>query len=352
MKILYGIQGTGHGHISRAKEILPKLTKEASVDVLISGYNCKLNLENVDVSRKRGISLTYDDKGGVSFLKTAFNLQPITFLKDLSSIDPDRYDLIISDYEPISAWASMQSKTPSFGLSHQASFLSSLSPRPGQISHFAEALLKYFAPVNRPIGFHFDRYDSFIQPPVIRQEIKDLNPVAGEHITVYLPSFNPEFLAKQFHKKEDTQWHIFSPFCDSAYQIKNVTVFPVGNRPFLQSLESAKGVIAGAGFELCAETMYLGKQLMAIPIKNQYEQLCNAAALQKMGVQVIHQIAESFEENIHDWLERGEIICLEETADIDQLIKLIIRYAGRLNPRQVNESRKINHLSQMEKAGS
>ena len=37
MKILYGIQGTGNGHLSRAEEIVPILKKMAHVDVLISG---------------------------------------------------------------------------------------------------------------------------------------------------------------------------------------------------------------------------------------------------------------------------------------------------------------------------
>jgi hypothetical protein len=46
MNILYGIQGTGHGHISRARELLPEFCKHAAVDVLISGYACQLELEN------------------------------------------------------------------------------------------------------------------------------------------------------------------------------------------------------------------------------------------------------------------------------------------------------------------
>ena len=45
MRILYGVQGTGHGHISRARVILSKLREFAEVDVLISGYNFHMNLE-------------------------------------------------------------------------------------------------------------------------------------------------------------------------------------------------------------------------------------------------------------------------------------------------------------------
>lgn len=328
MKILYGIQGTGHGHISRAREIIPCLSKHASVDVLISGYNCKMNLENTDVLHKRGISLTYDDSGSVSYLKTALNIKPVTFLRDINSVNPEMYDLVISDYEPVTAWASINSKTPSVGLSHQASFLSDKCPRPKTKSLFSESVLKYFAPVNRAIGFHFKRYDSFILPPVIRREIRDLSPTQKNHVTVYLPSFDHETLAAIFLQCKNTEWHLFSPLCEEEYQKENVWVQPVGNKPFLESIESSKGVLAGAGFETCAEAMYLGKKLLAIPIKNQYEQYCNAAALSEMGVVTVNQIGPSFSNTIQNWIDDSPIVQLEEAAKIDELAELLFRFTS------------------------
>jgi uncharacterized protein (TIGR00661 family) len=328
MKILYGIQGTGHGHISRAREIIPCLSKHASVDVLISGYNCKMHLEHTDVLHKRGISLTYDNSGSVSYLKTALNIKPVTFLRDINSVNPEMYDLVISDYEPVTAWASIHSKTPSVGLSHQASFLSDKCPRPKTKSLFSESVLKYFAPVNRSIGFHFKRYDSFILPPVIRREIRDLSPTQKNHVTVYLPSFDHESLAAIFIQFRHTDWHLFSPNCEEEYFIENVWVRPVGNKPFLESIESSKGVIAGAGFETCAEAMYLGKKLLAIPIKNQYEQYCNAAALSEMGVVTVNQIEPSFSNIVQNWIDVAPIVQLEEAAEIDELAELLFRFTS------------------------
>lgn len=338
MRILYGIQGTGHGHISRAREIIPYLSKHASVDILISGHNCKMKLDNLSVSHKQGISLTYDKNGGVSYLKTALNIKPVTFLQDVSSVQPDQYDLVISDYEPVTAWASLNSSTPSVGLSHQASFLSDRSPRPKNLSLFSESVLKYFAPVNRPIGFHFKRYDSFILPPVIRQEIRDLSPTQKNHVTVYLPSFDHETLAAIFRQCKNTEWHLFSPLCDQAYQKENVWVRPVGNKTFLNSIESAKGVLTGAGFETCAEAMYLGKKLLAVPIRNQYEQYCNAAALSELGVVTVNQIDPTFTNIVKQWIEDANIIQLNETADIDELAKLLFRFASIRRVRRTKTS--------------
>jgi uncharacterized protein (TIGR00661 family) len=328
MKILYGIQGTGHGHISRAREMIPCLSKHATVDILISGYNCNISLEYTKVVHRRGISLTYDNDGGVSYLKTALNVKPLTFLRDLSSLNPDQYDLVISDYEPVTAWASINSKTPSVGLSHQASFLSDKCPRPKTKSLFSESVLKYFAPVNRSIGFHFKRYDSFILPPVIRREIRDLSPTQKNHVTVYLPSFDHESLTTIFFQCKNTEWHLFSPNCEDEYRKENIWVRPIGNKPFLESIESCKGVVAGAGFETCAEAMFLGKKLLAIPIKNQYEQFCNAAALSEMGVVTVNKIGPSFSNTLQNWIDDSPIVKLEEAAEIDELAELLFRFAS------------------------
>ena len=319
MKILYGIQGTGHGHISRAREIVPLLTEHASLDILISGTNCKMTLDGKKTIRKHGISLAYNSKGSVSYLKTALGIQPVRFLQDIWSTDPSEYDLVISDYEPITAWASRTCGTPSIALSHQASFLSDKSPRPDRKSVMAEQILKNFAPCDIPIGFHFKRYDSFILPPVIRSEVKELQPEEKDHITVYLPAFDPKQLTELLGQIREIEWQLFSPSCHEPTQFGNVRVFPVGNRPFLESLKSSCGVLTSAGFETCAEAMYLKKKLFVIPIRNQYEQLCNAASLKEMGVSVADTADISFIPKLRDWLRSAETVPLPEAADIPKL---------------------------------
>jgi uncharacterized protein (TIGR00661 family) len=328
MRILYGIQGTGHGHISRAREIVPLLARDAEIDVLISGYNCKMNLDDVTVIRKRGLSLEYDSKGSVSYLQTALNIRPVTFIQDVHSINPNAYDLVISDYEPVTAWASLNTDVPSIALSHQASFLSSKSPRPVKRSLMAEQLLRYFAPCKKPIGFHFRRYDSFILPPVIRSDVRNLETCTGDHITVYLPAFNYHSLIPLFRQCTEVNWHLFSPDCNSEIRERNVTVYPVGNRPFLESMKSSIGVITSAGFETCAEAMYLNKKLLVIPIQNQYEQLCNAASLSETGVLVAHHIDDSSPSLIRNWIQNAPVIPLQESADMQQLCNKLLRFTS------------------------
>jgi len=330
MKILYGIQGTGHGHISRAREILPLLSEKSDVDVIISGYNCNMKLDGTEVIQKRGLSLAYDSRGSVSYLKTALQLKPITFLSDVHSIDPEKYDLVISDYEPVTAWATLNSKTPGVALSHQASFLSKHSPRPQKRSFFAEQILRNFAPCRKSIGFHFKRYDTFILPPIIRRDVLNIEPTQGDHVTVYLPAFDHQLLIPIFHQFPANEWHLFSPSCNENFRDKNVVVNPVGNQPFLKSMKTGLGVVTSAGFETCAETMFLGKKLLTIPIKNQYEQLCNAASLKKMGIHVVKEIDSSFHSKISDWLKNAPIITLNEVADTDRLTEKLVRYTRKM----------------------
>lgn len=320
MKILFGIQGTGHGHISRAREILPELQKYAEVEVLISGYTCNLDLDGQQVDRKRGISLVYDKKGRVSLLKTLGHLKVNVFMEDMMKLPVKGYDLIISDFEPISSWAARKAGIPVIGLSHQASFLSPKTPRPEDKSYFAEKVLRHYAPCTFPTGFHFLRYDDFIQPPVIRSEVRRLNSITGDHVTVYLPAYDDYYLAGIFNQIRDVDWEIFSTHALKPYRVKNCLIRPVSNDAFLKSIGCCHAVITGGGFETCAETLFLNKKLMVIPIMNQYEQQCNAAALSKLGVPVLKTLNSTGIPAIKSWLEEDKFVRLPEYCNVPDLI--------------------------------
>ncbi|MGB0347328.1 MAG: glycosyltransferase family protein [Balneolaceae bacterium] len=328
MKILYGVQGTGHGHISRARVVLPKLREIAEVDVLISGYNFHMDLDGEIQYKARGISLTYDSKGSVDILETAMNLQPVKFIQDVQSTPVEEYDFVVNDFEPVTAWAAQAAGIPCVAISHQAAFISQKVPRPTKKSMMAEGVMKHFAPCTHPIGSHYLRYDNFIEPPIIRQQIKDLNPSLGDHITVYLPAFDHETLCSIFNKNPQIQWHIFSPTCEKEYHKNNVWVRPVGKDTFLASFESCLGVVSSTGFETTSESMFLGKKLLTIPIRNQYEQLSNAAALEELGGYIVYNINSSFSDIVNDWLENGLVVKIDEISNENELVNKIVE-AGK-----------------------
>jgi UDP-N-acetylglucosamine:LPS N-acetylglucosamine transferase len=48
-------------------------------------------------------------------------------------------------------------------------------------------------------------------------------------------------------------------------------------------LRTARGVVAGGGFSLLSEAVYLHKPVLSVPLRGQFEQLLNARYLQRLG---------------------------------------------------------------------
>jgi uncharacterized protein (TIGR00661 family) len=327
MKILYAIQGTGNGHISRAREIVPLLQQYGDLDLLVSGTEAEVSLSQPFKYRFHGFSFVFGTKGGVDKWAT-FKLMNLRQLwHDMHHLPLAQYDLIINDFEPVSAWACRLQKVPSVSLSHQCSFISPKTPRPEKWN-YAEWLFKYYSPTTHHIGFHFEKYDDFIHTPVIRGDIRKLQPVNGRHYTVYLPAYDDKTLVHYLSQTKDVQWHIFSKRQKTPYQNGNIQIFPVNNESFNKSMASCEGLLTGGGFEGPAEALYLKKKVLMIPMLGQYEQQCNALAASKLGVPVIHAIGDDFTEQINKWIAddtRIEVNFPDETAQIiDNMIK---RYA-------------------------
>ncbi len=319
-KILYAVQGTGNGHVSRARAILPRLGKEAEVDVAISGTNSEVTLDRTTRYTYHGLSYTFGKTGGIDYFSSFCNFRPLRFLSDLRNLPVKDYDFVISDFEPVSAWAARRAGVPCIGMSHQASFFSQRTPRPPRRSRTGELIFRHYAPCNHAIGFHYKSYDDFILTPVIQDSIRKWKKVAdqnskrqnfhrytgitgstsllesrhtdtvhggfGRHVTVYLPAWDDSYLVPVLRQISGVEWQVFSKTAARLFKEKNVTVSPVDTEAYQASLAGSIGLVCGAGFEAPSEAMYLGKPVMVIPMNNQYEQLCNAEALRRMGVTV------------------------------------------------------------------
>lgn len=286
MKILYAIQGTGNGHVSRAREIVPLLQQHGEVDLLISGTQVDVKLAQEIKYQFHGFSFIFGKKGGVDHYKTWKNMDLFQFRKDMKAIPLKQYNLVLNDFEPISAWACRLQGIESVSLSHQASFKSKKVPRPKTVD-WGKLILSRYAPTTHHIGFHFDRYDDFIYKPVIRSEIRQLSPSNLGHYTVYLPAIDDKDLVNVLKQIPQVRWEVFSKHTKIAYADGNVFVEPINNEKFNLSMASCEGVFTGGGFEGPAEALHLGKKLLVAPMRFQYEQQCNAYALKQFGLPVI-----------------------------------------------------------------
>lgn len=324
MKILYAIQGTGNGHISRAREIVPLLQKHGELDLLISGSQADVSLKEFVKYNFHGFSYIFGKKGGIDFWKTFKEMNLKQFLKDMRSVPFKDYDLIINDFEPITAWACKLNNIKSVSLSHQASFLSPLTPRPAKRENHAEFILKYYAPTTHHVGFHFKAYDSFIHTPVIRQEIRALNPEDKGYYTVYLPAVDDKLIVKYLHQLPDVKWQVFSKHQQTPYEYHNVVVQHINNENFNKSLENCAGLFTGGGFEGPSEALYLGKKVLLMPMKNQFEQTCNAAAAEELGLPIVKQIDTNLVATLRKWVDSDVKIKIDFPDETEKIINDLV----------------------------
>lgn len=328
VKILFAIQGTGNGHLSRARDIYPELCKYGEVDVLISGIQADVAVPFPVKYQLYGMSFIFGKSGGVDMWQTTKRLKLFRLLRDIAKLDIDQYDLVINDFEPVSAWACRMKKKSCISLSHQAAVLAPNAPAPPKSDLKGKLVLKYYAPVTAAYGFHFRRYSKNIFTPVIRREVREMPVVDHGHYTVYLPAYDDETLVQHLSQFSEVEWRVFSKHNKEPYSFKNVHLQPIENDAFIHSMASGTGLLCGAGFEGPAEALFLGKKLMVVPMQDQYEQQCNAAAASMMGVPVIKQLSRKYYDKIKWWLMSNERISVDypdETADI--IRKLIEEHA-------------------------
>lgn len=324
MKILYAIQATGNGHISRAREIIPILQQKCELDILISGTQADVSLPYPVKYRFKGVSLIYNNKGGLSLLKTAGQLNLNQIRKEIRRVPVEEYDLVINDFEPISAWACKLKKIPCISLSHQAAVINPNSPKPFFKDLAGTLVLKYFAPCEESFGFHFKQYDNNIFTPVIRSQVRNIKTKNEGHYTVYLPGYHHTFLLKHLSRFKKIQWHVFSKELKEELKIENCLLKPINNEAFIESMSACEGLLCGAGFEGPAEALFLGKKLMVIPLAGQYEQACNAAALQESGIPVIKHLTKKHHPDIISWLEKKQNIPVYFPNQTERIIDFLL----------------------------
>ena len=325
MKVLYAIQGTGNGHLSRARDLIPILQQHCELDILVSGTQSQVKLPYPIKYQYRGLSFIHNSRGGIDYFKTAWEgFVKSRIFKQIRSFPVEQYDLVINDFEPVSAWAAKLKGVRCVAMGHQASFLSENTPRPAKRDFLGETILKHYAPSSDAIGFHFDPYDDFIHTPVIRQNIRELTPKDEGHYTVYLPALSDKRLLKILHQIPDVKWEAFSRYTQYSYREKNVWIHPVSNEGFVKSFANCTGILCGAGFETPAEALYMGKKLFVIPARGQYEQHCNAAALAKIDVPVMWRLNSTFVERLRMWVDSYWDVKIDYPEETEEIIVSIL----------------------------
>jgi len=301
MKIFYGVQGTGNGHITRARVMARELYAAGiDVDFQFSGRPADKYFD-MDIFNGYQVltGLTFNaDHGQVSYFKTAREAKPITFLKDVNGLDLRNYDLVISDFEPVTAWAAKKQKKQVLGIGHQYAFSHKI-PRAGS-DPIAGRIMKYFAPADITVGLHWHHFGQPILPPIIDTPATPKTVIRNK-IIVYLPFEDQHGVIRILSPFKHFEFHVYAPeTVPSSHE--HIICNPLSRDGFQKDLYDCYGIISNAGFELASESLQLGKKILAKPLHAQMEQISNAAALQQLGYgHVMNELDSSVIEHwLHD----------------------------------------------------
>lgn len=331
MKILYGVQGTGNGHISRARGMAAALRQYPHIEVqwLFSGRSRDQLFcmeEFGDYWWREGLTFVHR-KGKIDGLATARQLRPRQLLRDIRELPLDGFDLVISDFEPVTAWAARKRKLPSLALGHQYAFNHPI-PAPN-LNWLARGLMRIFAPAPVRLGMHWYHFGYPILPPIARP-----NPggAAGEHILVYLPFEHHEPLLHELARLPQ-QFIVYGLPIDMPAS-GNVQLKAPSIEGFQRDLAGARGVICNSGFELIAETLVLGKPILTRPLAGQFEQEANAQALRELQLARVVDKVDSA--SIGDWLAAKPTGIRIQWPDVASAIARWIAEGRRQSPEELS----------------
>jgi uncharacterized protein (TIGR00661 family) len=322
MKILYGVQGTGNGHISRARLMAQAfaLRSDVQVDFLFSGRAPEDYFDMqvfADYQCREGITFS-TSKGAVQRWQTFRNLKLGQFYKDVTSLDLSEYELVINDFEPVTAWAAKRSGTPSISVSHQAAFLHPFPLHEG--GRLDKWITRYFAPTQYQLGVHWYHFGHNIMPPFIAN--KPRGKATSKHLLVYLPFEDIGDIRLMLEPLSECNFVCFHPAIKADYQDEHMSWRRPSKTDFDHCLQHCAGVIANGGFELSSECLQLGKKLLVKPLLGQYEQLSNSLILSELGLcSTMHELDS---EQVDQWLLRPQGEAIEFPGDPNMLIDWLL----------------------------
>lgn len=303
MRILYGVQGTGNGHISRANAMHDAFRAHPQLQVtwLLSGRERARGCGAIaDFQWVEGLSFVARN-GRIDLLQTLRRNSIKQFCADVNALDLRNHDLLITDFEPVLAHAARKRGLPVIGIGHQYAFQYPI-PKRGNNAVVA-AIMKYFAPVTRGIGLHWHHFNQPVLPPIVDLHVsaEGTTPLANK-VIVYLPFENAADVLQLLQPLREHEFYIYHPLLH-ARDLGHLHTRAISRDGFKRDLLGASKVITNSGFELISECLQLGKAILSKPLQGQMEQLSNAAALEQLRYATVTDRLDT--SVIDDWLHSG-----------------------------------------------
>ncbi len=305
MKILYGVLSQGQGHINRAAQMLRRLEARGHrVEVVLSGDRppayaerelprhtwlpvTNFVLESGVVHRRRSIS---------AFLGTV--PARTIFVRDLRRrLAKERFDLVLTDFEPLSAWAAWLSKVPVAGIAGQYRITrtDALQPARGTgavveralahavIDAWTPPLSRYFAvsyALDRPTRARTDVIGPIVDDRLVSRST-DARARSGFRVA-YLYSYSVDTVLRALAGRGPFRVYGLGAHASRG----DIELLATDRDGFRRDLAACEGVILNGSFQGVCEAAALGKPILVVPFRGQYEERFNAMQVERAGLGV------------------------------------------------------------------
>jgi uncharacterized protein (TIGR00661 family) len=302
VRILYGVVGEGMGHATRSRVILEELVKEHEVQVVASGRAHAYLAERFpEVHRIWGFTIHYEGNAIRRIPTVLRNLRGAVggwprnvgeYFKLIARFSPEA---VISDFESFSYYFGKAHRIPVIDLDN-IHVISRCQHAPELLrGHERDfGLIRRVVSAKLPRCFHYIVPTFFyppvkakrttLVPPVLRPEALAARSERGEHLLVYQTATTNVALPEVL-KRLGIPSRVYGLRRDLSGDVVegSVTYRPFSEAGFIEDLRTARAVVAGGGFTLLGEAVYLHKPVLSVPVERQFEQVLNALYIQQLG---------------------------------------------------------------------
>ncbi|MQA72780.1 MAG: teichoic acid biosynthesis protein [Solirubrobacterales bacterium] len=288
------------GHATRSRVVIESLLERHDVRVVASGAAFRY-LE--------GLLPVVDEVLGPTFAMRDGEIQRwATVRQNVQSISLEapeairhwmkraqewRPEVVITDFEPLAGMYARATRTPLIAVDninmldrcrhdreivdgHREAFMVARavtrSMVPGAIEYMVTT---FFYP--RP-----SKRQTRLVPPILRPEIIAAEGERGDHLVVYSSGEESALAALRASGVRCRVYGMRGGPTEGTVD-GNLEFRPRSNEGFVEDLRTARAVVAGGGFSLMSEAVYLGKPMLALPLHGQFEQMMNSRYLEREG---------------------------------------------------------------------
>lgn len=356
MRYVFIVQGEGRGHMTQAIT-LERLLRERGHEVMriLVGRSPGRKLPEFFTRAVQAPVMQFDS---LNFMPSADKRKPDMMNTVLfNSLNLHKYypsmqlikdevralkpDVVVNFYELLAGmtWFFHQMDVPMISIGHQYLFLHKDFDIPRH-KYPASLALDFFTKLTSlgsvkhlALSFvemeHDQEHDIVVVPPLLRPELKGLQPVKGDYVHGYL--LNAGFAAdvREWHAAHpDVPLRFFWDNWDAGKIHKEddtLSFYLIDDKEFLQQMAGCRAYASTAGFESVCEAMYLGKPVLMVP--SHIEQEINAFDASRNGAGIscerfdldgLLEFSETFESDMSfvKWADSAHEIIVRELENV------------------------------------